>query len=505
MLEAKSRGVNRQLFVLPTGAGKTVVFVYLQQALDTKALVLAHRDELLEQAAQKFYATNPKTLPQIEQGPRRARGSAQVIAASVQTLARGRRLDWFQPGLVIVDEAHHTPSPSYQAVLERFGCFRPDGPLLVGCTATPERLDKKNLGLTFEEQVFTMTPGEAVEDGWWCDLLAYTVKTETDISKVGSVAGDLNLGKLAKAVDVSERTREIIRHWREVAEDRATVVFCVNKQHARHFCEAFVAEGFRAAVLTEDEKKDRAAILKRFRSGQTQILCNVEVATEGFDHPGISCVVTARPTESTSLFTQMVGRGTRVQPGVLDGMNDATGAERRAAIAASAKPNCVVIDAADNAGKHEIATVPTILGLPRKLNLQGQSLGAAARLVKEIEARGQEDAQAALAFSDLETMLERVDLLSRVPGLPKEAQEGHCRLAWQKMGRDTFYINCGHGRDAILTKEPAGPWVLTMRVRGKIERRGPAPMRADARAAGVLFLCDRILRKRWPDALAHTG
>lgn len=488
VLAARERGLRRVLCTAPTGTGETVCFVAIHQRLGGKVLVLAHREELLEQAAGKFLSVNPQSYPQIEQGSKKAARWANAVAASVQTLARGTRLDWFQPDLIVVDEAHHSPAASYKAVLERFGAFTPGGPFVVGVTATPKRLDKANLSAIFEETVHSYSIRDAIRDGYLCDIRGYRVRTDTDLTKIRSTAGDFSQGELQKAVDVEGRTGAAIRHWQEVAAERPTVVFCAGVEHARHAAEAWRAVGVSAEHIDGAMASDvRRAILGRLKRGQTQVLCNVDIATEGFDHPPLSCVVMLRPTQSWGLYCQMIGRGTRTHPG---------------------KADLVVIDVCDNTGRHQLATVPAILDLPPALDLQGRSLAEAAEKLEQAAERlgklgeGESAADALKAyqpklFHELDSLLEQIDLLACAT--PEEVRDARCRLAWVRMPDGSYYVGFGGARDAWLSRDGNGAWVLTMRHAGRVVKRGRVPMGMETGATEALFLSDGRIRRIWPE------
>ena len=487
VLAAREAGLQRVLYVLPTGTGKTQVFVGIRQRLGGRALILAHREELLDQAANRFLAVDPTSYPQIEQGSRKAARWAGVVAASVQTLVRGSRLDWFQPDLIVVDEAHHAVSPTHKKVLERFRAFEPGGPLVVGCTATPKRLDKKNLGSIFQETVYSYGIREAIRDGWLCDIRGYRVRTDVDLTKIKSVAGDFNQRELAEAVDVEGRTGAAIRHWQEVAGDRCTIVFCATVEHAKHAAEAWNKVGVPSAHIDGSMgSEERRSLLARFKRGQVQVLTNVEVLTEGFDHPPIGCVVMLRPTESWALFCQAIGRGTRIAPG---------------------KDGLVVIDVVDNCGRHQLTTVPAILDLPPDLDLQGRSLAEAADKLELAAERlgalseGKTAAEALKAyqpklFHELDSLLEQIDLLAAAT--PEEVKDARCRLAWVRMPDGSYYFGYGGARDAWLSRDGNGSWVLVMRQGDRVVKRGRAPLGAEAGPIEALFLADNRVRRIWP-------
>ena len=312
ILAAKDRGLNRVMVVMATGCGKTTVFAALvdefERAYAAPSLVLAHRHELLTQAASRVAHYAPRLQVGIEGGDRSAPFECQVVVAGVQSVGRpdSKRLEWFHPGLMIIDEGHHTPADSYQIAMRRFGSY--DGSCFtLGVTATDHRMDNKPLhgasGAIFEDVVFRFGLRDAVREGWLVDLKGYRVATDVDLSSIKSLGGDYNQGQLARAVNTEERNYTAYRHWHEVAGERRTIVFCVDVQHAKDVAELFRSHHVDAEHVDGTMKMDqREGILRRFNSGRTQVLVNVDVATEGFDAPATDCVLLLRPTQSWSLY-----------------------------------------------------------------------------------------------------------------------------------------------------------------------------------------------------------
>lgn len=489
VLSAREAGRQRALVSSPTGTGKTVSFVALhnQWPVSGKTLVLAHREELLSQAAASFQRADPRCWIGIEAAGSKAGPMADIVVASVQTVGRPQstRLAGIKFSLVICDEAHHACAPSYRNAFQRFGCFEPGGPFLCGVTATPTRLDQKRLIPTvFEEHVFRYELADAIADGWLCDIRGYRVATKTSLEKVRTTAGDYNAADLERAVDVEERTGAAIQHWRDVAGDRPTIVFCAGVDHAEHVARAFRDTGIAAACVSGRlDGEDRRAAIERFRSGEMQVLANVDILTEGFDHPPTSCILMMRPTQSWTVYVQAVGRGTRLHPG---------------------KSDLVVIDVVDNHARHDLATVPAMLGLPSDLDLQGKSLAAAAGKLAAIgdQVEALKGYQPRL-FSDIETLLQQVDLFKRAAVTPPEVRAGNCKLAWQLLSDGSYYVSCGgeRQREARLARDAeTGAWILTMAENRRTVKRGPAPFAPGSPVSGILFLSDKVVRRTWPDA-----
>lgn len=332
--DAEAQGVRRPLVVHPTGTGKTVTFSHAikKRAGLGRSLVLVHRDELAQQTVDKIGMIAPELLTGIVKAERNEVG-ADVVVASVQTIHRDNRLaELLAAGpieTVIVDEAHHAPAPTWTKVLTTLGSFSPYGPLTIGFTATPER-DGKALGV-WERVVSYMSIRQAIFEGYLCAVRGQTVQTSMDLKKVRKTRGDYADGSLGEELEESGAIEEIADAYLEYAKDRKGVAFTPTVATAHSLAAALVARGIRAEGLDgTTPTEERRAMLRRLRSGQTQVICNCGVLTEGFDEPSISCVVVARPTKFHGLYVQMVGRGTRLSPGKADLLVlDVTGAAER--------------------------------------------------------------------------------------------------------------------------------------------------------------------------------
>lgn len=328
IFDAFDAGKFRGLLVLPTGTGKTSVFVELTKRLRQQhgrfeVLIIAHQIELLEQAAARMRQMIPGIRVSVESGDKRAERGSEVVIAGVQSIGRHgtRRLDWFRPRLIICDEAHHAPADSYSAAFLNFGVYEDDGPSLLGVTATPHRMDNRPLHgsdvAIFESILYTYTLRQAIEDGYLCQVRGYRCAAdELDLSGIKTTAGDYNQGQLQEAMDREPVIRAGIEAWATVARDRRTIVFCTGVKHAQNVAEAFKAYGVAAAAVSGDmDPALRAERMGQFRRGELQVLTNMQLVTEGVDVPEIASVLMLRPTRSWTLYTQMVGRGLRISPG----------------------------------------------------------------------------------------------------------------------------------------------------------------------------------------------
>lgn len=307
-------GVRSTLVCQATGTGKTVVMAKVAQDAvlsGGRVLLLAHRGELLEQAADKFRRFAGLDCD-VEKAERTSVGSdAQVVVASVQTLCKDARLDRFGAGdftHVFIDECHHAAARSYMKVLEHF----PDAKVL-GVTATADRADKKGLNGVFETIAFEYGMREAVGDGYLCPIVAKMVPLDIDIKGVRRSAGDYSAGDLGNALTPYLETIADEMEM-ECLGKRHTVVFLPTIETSVKFCRMLAERGFRAAEVN-GKSEDRAEVIAAFERGELDVLCNAMLLTEGWDCPSVDCVVVLRPTQSRALYAQMVGRGTRLAPG----------------------------------------------------------------------------------------------------------------------------------------------------------------------------------------------
>lgn len=306
-------GVKKTLLVLPTGCGKTIVFAKVAEECvreGNRVLILAHRGELLDQAADKIAKTTGLGCA-TEKAEKSCLGSwFRIVVGSVQSLMREKRLGQFSEDYfdtIIIDEAHHSISDSYQRVLQHF----PEAEVL-GVTATPDRGDMKNLGTFFESLAYEYTLPKAIKEGYLSPIQAVTIPLKIDISGVSVQSGDFKSGDIATALD--PYLDRIAEEMKQYCRDRKTVVFLPLVKTSRKFRDILNKNGFQAAEVN-GESKNRAEILEDFAAGRYNVLCNSMLLTEGWDCPDVDCIVVLRPTKVRSLYCQMVGRGTRLAPG----------------------------------------------------------------------------------------------------------------------------------------------------------------------------------------------
>lgn len=309
-------GHNRTLLVLPTGTGKTIVFASVaadQVRAGDRVLILAHRGELLEQAADKLQRSTG-LVSAVEKAESTCLDSwFRVVVGSVQTLQRTARLERFPQdyfGTIIIDEAHHAITDGYRRILDYFS-----GAKVLGVTATPDRGDMRNLGEVFDSLAFEYKLTDAIKEGYLCKIMAQTIPLQLDITSVTMSGGDYAVGDLGTALD--PYLEQIAAEMARRCKSRKTVVFLPLIKTSQKFRDLLNTYGFRAAEVN-GQSDDRRQVLADFDAGKYNVLCNSMLLTEGWDCPSVDCVVVLRPTKVRSLYSQMVGRGTRLSPGKTD-------------------------------------------------------------------------------------------------------------------------------------------------------------------------------------------
>ncbi len=458
-------GGKRALVVLPTGSGKTVIFAEIAGTASRKVLVLAHREELLIQAQEKILRTHPNLIVELEQAGNKASDNADVVIGSIQTFAVSEtRLQRFNPAdfsAVVVDEAHHATARTYLQVLSYFGLApkisdltgfniagkslkaevlkrftnfepSPNAPFLAGFTATPSRTDGQGLEYVFDEIVFSRTIREMMEDDWLCKIRAIRVDTATDISRVKTRMGDYQERALSQAVNTDDRNDLAVKAYLDHAKGRQGLIFCVDVEHTKEMTKVFKREGIATEYVVGAKSQmehPRDEVIRDYQSGKVQILVNCMVLTEGFDAPDTSCIIMARPTKSQLLYTQMLGRGTRVAPG---------------------KDDLLVIDLADTASIG-VADVNSLFGLPPRFKMEVDSdVLTARRGIDEIESQiSLVDFEAASSISELKTIAAAFDpLAARGGGLPGN-------LAWTRASFG-YVLGLFNGQQMGIVEDPLG-------------------------------------------------
>lgn len=439
-------------FTVTHNSGKTVLFSHLPQTRTNALpmLILAHRAELLVQAQQKIGWANPELNIEIEQGENVA-GYADVVVASVPTLGRAdsERIlkypkNYFKT--IVIDEAHHAAAPSYKRILEYF-----DTEFVLGVTATPQRSDKIRLTDVFDEIVYYKTIQDLIEDKWLCPLVGYRIKTDTDISGVATNDGDYIASQLEDVIDNPTRNATIVAAYNSLVPETKAIVFCAGIQHANN-----VAASFRQAqiptqtILGETPAEEREKIYQQFSTGEIKVLVNVGVLTEGFDEPTVQTIILARPTRSTLLYTQIVGRGTRLHEG---------------------KQHCTILDIADTTKGKKPIGLPSLLGLPADFDLQGQDLVEVAKEYKELEQFCPGEAVRVLQPEDIQLAYTRINLF--MPPPPNEFVQEYSRFVWAEVSENEFHLGINNNNSLKIFVDALGRWVVEhhQRVNNKVETK----------------------------------
>ena len=414
-------------------------------------LVLAHRAELLDQACDKLRQANPDLHVEVEQAARVADPESHVVVASVPTLGRKDsnrllRLDPDRFFLIVVDEAHHATAKTYRRILKYLGVFEPDTPkLVVGFTATPKRGDGEGLDAVFEEIVYSRTLPEMIGAGYLSPVVGFRVETDVDLSRVKTRMGDFVVSHLSRAVNVEKRNRLVVDVFRSRLKEKQTLCFCVDVAHAHSLAGAFNAAGISAGAVSGDmDHSERSEILSNFRKGQIRVLANCMVLTEGYDEPSVEGVILARPTKSALLYTQMIGRGTRLHPG---------------------KENVTVIDIVDATREHSLTTLPGLFGLSGEFDLEGHTADDVQRALGWAETyRPWVPVGESKSLSDLRYRCKRINLLDLKT--PSELSE-FSRFAWVGTGKGIYRLGLAGGRAILIAPTILGECEVLLRDRGK--------------------------------------
>lgn len=456
-------GVTKQLCVAPTASGKTIVFSHLPESIEQKPgeqiILLVHRDELVQQSQAKLQQYNPDLKVEVEKAEQRASRGADIIVASVASIGRlarkkGQQQDdlfsdedeilEFSPRLLkfdpermkalIIDECHHAGGAGsaasgniYHNVIKYFRRFKPDpawdgsGKLLIGFTATPNRSDNVGLESIFDEITFKRDIREMIEAGWLTDIRAYRVQTEVSLAGVKTTAGDFATKDLEERVNTPDRNNLIVDKYIQLGEGMTGVVFTVDIKHSDDIAEAFRERGIPAAAVSSKTPKDeRKAILSAHASGEIKIVSSCGVLSEGWDCPTAVVGIMARPTKSSLLYTQQVGRILRPYPAP----------EQRAGWQGWVKNYAILIDMADTSVRHRLVTIPTLFGVKPEFNFKGRLLTEAVAEVEELQKKAKGAIQESL-YSDVDSlrgMVEMIDLFAK-PIIPDEVKRWS-QFAW---------------------------------------------------------------------------
>ncbi|KAG6814073.1 hypothetical protein H0H92_003120 [Tricholoma furcatifolium] len=451
-LDAVTAGASRIGVSLPTGSGKTTVFINLLSRLSPPALnpaarrsiIVVNSVELARQSAEQVALLFPSWSVEIEQGVKHhATGEADVTVATYQTLANAKRLAKFDPNklkAIIVDEAHHAAAPSYRRLLSHFhpSIKNPDPtfevPILphtipiVGFSATFGRHDGLALGSIFERIVYHRDFLEMIKEQWLCDVRFTSVRANLDLKSVtlNSRTGDFNPSSLAQVVNSESINELVVKTWIDRAAMRkSTLVFCVNIPHVVALTQTFRNHGIDARyVYAGTPMAERKALVASFKEGQFPVLINCAILTEGTDIPNIDCVVVARPTRSRNVFAQMVGRGMRLSP-------------------RTGKEDCRIIDFVDSTSRVAgVVSVPTLFGLsPDDLDIDDESTASLERRAAEAIAEGDADGvprPTSVTYTEYE---DPFSLVGDSSGAPPHIVNSS-KFAWVACGGDVHVLEC---------------------------------------------------------------
>lgn len=372
---------SRAAVVLPTGAGKTVVFAHpsLRDPVlgeRGRMLVLVHRDELAVQAVAKIRSIDPMcSVGRVQNVWDET--DARVVVASVQTLANPRRRERIRDvGLIVVDEAHHATAPTYVSVLRHYGAFSAPGTPVAGFSATLARSDDAHLGDIWQEVVLRLDILHGIRHGWLVDMVGKRVELAgLDLRQVRRTAGDYGDRALGEELQAADAPEHVAQSYVELASDRQGITFWPTVDTAHAGAAAYASVGVPTAVITGSTPPDeRARVYEEYRRGRLQMLSSVMVLTEGFDMPQASAAVIARPTQSAPLYVQMAGRVLRPWHLPVPGF--------------APKHDALLIDVVGTTGNHRLATMADLSVTAKVEPKDGQSLLAAAdEMLDEAERR----------------------------------------------------------------------------------------------------------------------
>jgi superfamily II DNA or RNA helicase len=423
-------GIRQQLLVLATGTGKTLIFSQIpnlfKDLLPGKILVFVHRTELVDQSIEALKISNPNLKVGKEAAEYYADIDCDIVVSNVASIGRSgsTRLSRFGKfDIVITDECHRSIASTYLNVYEATGVLKPESKaLLVGFTATPKRrnltrAEKKQVTTLDDEQIISLKSvykkivynypiRKAINEGWLVPLRGYRVKTETSLDNIKLTAGDFQQDQLSEAVNTPARNKQVVEAWEQYGEGRQTVGFTVDIAHAHALAEVFRDRGHKAEAVWGADP-NRAEKLRKHKSKEITVLFNAQVLTEGYDDWQVSCIITAAPTQSSTKYTQEVGRGTRIQQGsgnLLKALQEGY---------ALSKVDCIIIDVADNYKRNTLSSLPSLVGLNPEFNLRGESATKAIEHIEELQEKFPGVSFAGLTdLSKVKTFVESIDLFS---------------------------------------------------------------------------------------------
>jgi superfamily II DNA or RNA helicase len=352
-------------------------------------MVLVNSEELATQTVDKMRVWHPDRTVGIEMASHHAT-TEEIIVASVPTIGRAgsSRIKNFLPSdfeLITADEAHLSITDTFIRTFDHFGLMdsvvSKNAPLLTGFTATGDRADGKALGQVYDQIVYNYTTQQAIFDGWLSPPRGFKVSTKVDLSKVATSGNDFSVAELEKLVNTPWRNQMIVKAWIENASTRRTIAFVTGIQHAKDLAHEFQKAGVPAeAVWGDDPERERK--LKAHKRGDIQVLVNAMLLVTGYDDPGVSCIIMARPTKSQTLFVQAIGRGLRLG----EGIDNLVEAIRNGTLKPGDKRDCLILDCVDVTKRMSLVTLASLFGLPPEMDLNGKSITDAVAEIKEAQA-----------------------------------------------------------------------------------------------------------------------
>lgn len=448
--------VYQQLIKMATGTGKTRVFSRLPDYMrwSKRMMVMVHREELAEQAAASLRHHNPDRSVGIEMGANEA-GHADIVVASPQTLGLkgSTRVERFLPedfDGVVVDEAHHSVAETYMRVFDHFGLLSEENEkLLLGVTATPNRADGKGMNKVYRKISFEYSIRDGINDGWLADLRGKRVATEVLLDEVKKVGDDFNQAQLAEEVNQYKHNKLVAEQWGAHVGQGKGIVFGVDIQHCKDLATVFRSLGLVAEAIwgSDEERREKLA---RHRSGNTRVLINCQLLTEGYDDWEVMCVGINAPTISETKYIQEVGRGTRIEPGI-GNLKEALskGLEVR-------KKDCLVLDFVGNSEKHSLVTLASLFGMGPNTDLKGKKL---TEVMKEVEDAVKHNPDIDLSklqdIDGLPALVAEADLF-RVSFPPEVVQVSD--LQWHRTGIDQYILLMVNDEGVSIKRDMLDNW-----------------------------------------------
>lgn len=444
-------GIQRQLLVMSTGLGKTYLAGMMHELIlpEKPTLFVVNAIELAKQTVDSYRNLYPDKSIGTEMNTMYAKKNDEIVVLSVDTWGRAgsKRIEKFDPdyfGKIIIDEAHTSPTPRYERVLNYFGVsdknLKPDR-LLVGLTATPNRPDGVGLRKVFDDMTANLDLIWAIQNGWLVEPVWYPVKTDVDISEVATKGGDFDQSDLSIKINVASRNEQIVKAYHQYSAGKRSIVFCGSVKHAYELAEYFKAYKIPCAVISAGtNKSDRKRYMQAWHDGDILVLLNFGTLTTGVDETELDSIIHARPMKSDLLFRQASGRGFRPSKTALVDMCN-TRAQRLKAIENSRKPYCKLIDMVDVRQQHDVVGIPQLFGLNDEVEAAGKRMYSDVyEPMKEAETKHGIDISELRSLDEIELKVaerERISIrsLEISPDIKKMS-----KYAWVAVGKDKYEL-----------------------------------------------------------------